>query len=180
MSSRASSEPFKPAKLPVVGTTWVRRGAGYWLRRIFISGYVIVILSGLFAIILYGFFHLVSSLPTGWRLVCEVAYCALCVVGGVWGWVRARRKVRSARETPPTPEEAQRINRAGQRAAPGLASAGRLPALLLMPFLAPLFAWLLGTLLAVSLVRVLSTEIEARRRWEAQRSGSTRPSARSR
>lgn len=167
-------EPVKPAKLPVVGTSWVNRGAGYWLRRVSISGYVILGMGVVFALVLYGFFHLVSGLPTPWRVVCQVLYCALCLVGGVLGWTRARRKVHAARRDPASPEEAQRASRAGQRAARGLASAGRLPALLLMPFLAPLFAWVTGLLLAVSLAWELSTEVEARRRLEEQRNPGNR------
>jgi hypothetical protein len=180
MASRVSSEPFKPAKLPVVGTTWVRRGAAYWARRVSLHLFVFVGFGGIAAIIIYGFFDLVGGVGSPWRAVLEVLYCALSAGGFVWGWAWTLHKVRIAREDPAAAEEGRRKSAAVQRNSTGLAMAGRLPALILFPFLAPLILWALGMVMSGAFMRVLPVEVEARRRWESQRSGSTRPSARSR
>ncbi|WP_158710365.1 hypothetical protein [Streptomyces sp. NRRL F-5126] len=166
MVSQVSSEVPRPAKLPVVGTTWVRRGFAYWARRVLMTGFVVVVLGGMLALLLYGFSDLVSGLSGGWRAVCDAAYWVLTAAGGAWGWTRARRQVREAMATPPTPAEARARASSAQSAAPGRAMAGRLPALLLFPFLAPLLAWFLGLLLAGALVRQLPAEITARRALE--------------
>ncbi|WP_329455339.1 hypothetical protein [Streptomyces sp. NBC_01497] len=147
----------------MVGTTWYRRGFGYWLRRVAVSFFSIVVIGAVFALVVYGFFHLVSPVPGALRAVLDIAYCALCLVGGVWGWTRARRQVREALAAPPAAAGARTRSAAAQGAAPGRAMAGRLPALLLMPFLAPLLAWFLGLLLAAAFVRVPPAEISARR-----------------
>ncbi|MCA1221143.1 hypothetical protein [Streptomyces sp. 8L] len=166
MVSRVTSDVPKPAKLPVVGTTWVRRGAAYWIRRVALGLFLFIVLGGLSAVIIGGFFDLVSGLDPFWRSACRVLYCLACAAGAVWGWVAARRKLRKTQATPPTPEEARRLNSSGQRKAPGLALSGRLPALLLLPFLAPLLLWALFALLGGSFVRVLPVEVSARRALE--------------
>jgi MFS family permease len=168
MGSRVSSETPRPAKLPVVGTTWVRRGFPYWARRVSLGLFLFVVLGGLSAGIISGFFDLVGGLDPVWRAVCRVLYCLACAAGAVWGWIAARRRLRAAQTSPPTPEGARRLDSSGQSKAPGLALAGRLPALLLMPFLAPLLLWALFALLGGSLVRVLPVEISARRALEAR------------
>ncbi|MCF3963080.1 hypothetical protein [Streptomyces fuscigenes] len=151
----------------MVGTTWYRRGFAYWFRRVTVSGFSVLVVGGVFALVLYGFFDLVSGMPPLWRAVCRVAYCALCLAGGIWGWTRARRQIRRKTAAPPTPEQSGARSSAAQSATPGQAMAGRLPALFLLPFVAPLLAWFLGLLLAGAFVRVLPAEITARRAMEA-------------
>lgn len=119
----------------MVGTTWYRRGPRYWLRRVVVSGFSLLVV----------FHDLVSGMPSGWRADCEVAYGAVCAAAGVWGWVRGRRQLAAALATPATTaEETWRRHDSAQ-------------------LIAPLFAWLLGTLLAASLVRELPAEVRARR-----------------
>jgi hypothetical protein len=38
----AVPESFEPVKLPVVGASWIRRGAAYWVRRVVFSLSVLV------------------------------------------------------------------------------------------------------------------------------------------
>jgi hypothetical protein len=147
MASPASSEPIEA--IPLLGRSWYRRGAGYWLRRVGVAMYYLVttaVVGGLGA----GIFSAVSAGWGQWRSVATVALvCAAVVAAGV-GVRDFRRKVAA----PPTPEEARRKwNRAGAMAARGRSNPLGLPGVLLGLVLLPVTA---GYLLGVAVPDVFS------------------------
>ncbi|KIF67675.1 hypothetical protein HY68_01950 [Streptomyces sp. AcH 505] len=89
----------------MVGTTWYRRGPRYWLRRVVVSGFSLLVMTLVFVALLVAFHDLVSGMPSGWRTGCEVAYGAVCAAAGVWGWVRGRRQLAAALAAPATTAE---------------------------------------------------------------------------
>ncbi|MFI6052376.1 hypothetical protein ACIBCO_20100 [Streptomyces violascens] len=120
-------------------------------------------MSMMFALTLVGFVRTVGGLSDGWRHLCYGLQAAASTGAAVWGWLNFRRKARVVREEAASPEETMRRHQSAQRRAPGLASAGRLPALFLIPFMAPVFAWILGMLLAMASLRELPSEAGARK-----------------
>ncbi|WP_328308919.1 hypothetical protein OG432_07310 [Streptomyces sp. NBC_00442] len=163
MGSRVSSESVGPAKLPIVGTTWYRRGPAYWLRRIAFVGFMLIVMGLMFGVTLSMFVNAVDGLSDGWRHFCDVLQAVASTGAAGWGWTYARRKARQVQAKAASPAETWRQHQYQQRRAPGLASAGRLPALLLLPFMAPVFAWVLGALLATAFARELPSEAGARK-----------------
>ncbi|PKV88284.1 hypothetical protein [Streptomyces sp. TLI_146] len=169
MVSRASSDRAVPAgphvvRLPVVGTSWYRRGFGYWARRIALGAFVLLVMAVMLSVLLIAFGDTVNGLPGVWPPVLWIAMVALCAGSAVWGWVRARRQMREKLAEAASPEESWKAHRGRQRqVGSGLSSPWRALVLLALPFLAPLFAWLLGTLCAATFVRELPSEVGARR-----------------
>ncbi|MGW1871032.1 hypothetical protein ACWCPS_36505 [Streptomyces mauvecolor] len=117
----------------------------------------------MYGVTLEGFAHMVGGLSGGWRHLCYGLQAAASTGAAVWGWLYFRRRARVAREEAASPEETGRRHQSAQRRAPGLASAGRLPALFLLPFMAPVFAWILGMLVAMACLRELPSEAGARK-----------------
>ncbi|MFK8910515.1 hypothetical protein [Streptomyces sp. YS-3] len=153
-----------------MGTTWYRRGFGYWARRIALAAFVLLAMTLMLSVLLIAFGDTVDGLPGSWPMVLWTAMTALCAGSAVWGWVRARRQTREALARAASPEESWKAHRGGQRqVGAGLSSPWRALVLLALPFLAPLLAWLLGTLCAATFVRELPSEVGARRALAAQR-----------
>ncbi|MFI6473730.1 hypothetical protein ACIBL5_26105 [Streptomyces sp. NPDC050516] len=163
MASRVSSESAGPAKLPIVGTTWYRRGPSYWLRRTAFTVPLLIVMGLMFGVTLDVFLKAVGGLSDGWRHISYALQAVASTGAAGWGWAYYRRKAREARARAASPAETWRRHDSAQRRAPGLASAGRLPALLLMPFMAPVFAWILGMLIAMACLRELPSEAGARK-----------------
>ncbi|MFF4187277.1 hypothetical protein ACFYZ9_29195 [Streptomyces sp. NPDC001691] len=162
MGSRVSSESAGPAKLPIVGTTWYRRGPAYWLRRTAFAVSMLIVAGLMFGVTLDAFRTVVGGLSDGWRHLCYGLQAVASTGAAGWGWASYRRKAREARARAESPAKTRRLHDSAQRRAPGLASAGRLPALFLLPFMAPVFAWLLGVLVAMACLRELPSEAGAR------------------
>ncbi|GAA1982850.1 hypothetical protein [Kitasatospora viridis] len=139
MASPASSEPVEA--IPLLGRSWYRRGAGYWLRRVGVAVYYLLItavVGGLGAAI----FSAVSASWGQWRPIATVALICAAVIAAGFGVRDFRRKLAA----PPTPEEARRKwNRAGSAAARGRSTPFGLLGLLLGLVLLPVTAgYLLG------------------------------------
>ncbi|MFF1481806.1 hypothetical protein ACFVYD_30380 [Streptomyces sp. NPDC058301] len=151
-----------PAKLPVVGTTWYRRGPRYWLRRAGV-GFVGLLTAVLVCAAACALFDgLVSGLPDGWRKAGYVVEGAAGVAGLAWGWVRGRRQIRERLANPPTPEQSWARQREARRgAASGVSSRGLM--LLMLPLLPAVMAWWLGAMCAATFVWELPSEVGARR-----------------
>lgn len=168
MGSRVSSKPVHPAKLPIVGTSWYRRGVVYWLRRVAYSSFALLFATMMFGILLGAFGSSVQGLSGVWPLVLWIAMGALCIGSAVWGWCYSRRQMRAKLDEPSSPEQTWKQHKAGQRqVGTGLSSPWRIVVLLALPFLAPLFAWVLGMLCAATFVRELPSEVGARRAMAA-------------
>ncbi|MFG2149465.1 hypothetical protein ACGFRG_35475 [Streptomyces sp. NPDC048696] len=163
MGSRVSSEPTAVVKLPIVGTSWYRRGVGYWLRRVVWSGTALLTMVLMFGLLLGAFGSTVDGLSGVWPLVLWIAMCAACVGAAIWGWIYARRQMRAKHAEPSSPEEAwKRHKESGQQVGSALSSPWR-AMVLLAPFMAPLFAWMIGLLCASVFIRELPAEARARR-----------------
>ncbi|WP_344078998.1 hypothetical protein [Streptomyces crystallinus] len=127
-------------------------------------------MSVMLAVLLIAFGDTVNGLPGVWPLLLWTAMAALCLGSAAWGWIRARRQMREKLAQVASPEESWRAHRTGQReVGTALSSPWRALVLLALPFLAPLFAWLLGTLCAATFVRELPSEVGARRALAAHR-----------
>ncbi|MEU9099366.1 hypothetical protein [Streptomyces sp. NPDC048361] len=165
MASRASSDSAAPAKIPLLGTSWYRRGVGYWFRRVAAVGLQIV-LASLFGLIPVAMWRGVESgLPTGWHRAVNIAMGVLGLVFLVRGWITGQRIVRAKLADPPTPERAwvlRRQRRSGRGSAnPDFGRrGGRL--LFFAPLFPPCVAWWIGMLCGVSWVRELPSEVGAR------------------
>lgn len=162
MASRASSERMTPARLPVVGTTWYRRGPRYWLRRVG-SGCASLLTAVFVCAVAWALFAgLVSGLPDGWREVVYAVEGVAAVIGLGLGWARGRRQIRERLADPPTPEQSRaRLRQARRGAASGVSSRGAM--VLMLPLLPAVMAWWLGTMGAATFVRELPSEVGARR-----------------
>ncbi|MFI9719405.1 hypothetical protein ACIHFE_07070 [Streptomyces sp. NPDC052396] len=163
MASRASSDPSAPAELPGLGTSWHRRGLGYWVRRVAgPAGKLLVYLAvGGFA---FGVYRLaVASLPSWARTACLVLLSAACLTGLALGWRSARKVLRERLLDPPTPEQTWEEHRSGRRRGVSAALSGRFAALLALPLLPALAAYGVGMVCANAFVRELPAEAGARR-----------------
>jgi hypothetical protein len=103
-----------PEKLPVLGTTWYERGAGYWLRRgwLFLIFALVVTLTSL---LVGGFLvGIKDSSQTGFTvaLIAEIVWSLVIIV---FGLIRTRQRWND-------PEPARRLTR-GQRRVAGLGGA---------------------------------------------------------
>ncbi|MGQ4512692.1 hypothetical protein [Streptomyces sp. DW26H14] len=166
MASRVSSDGRVLARLPVVGTSWYRRGLPYWLRRVLYPGFVALALLVIGICLVFAFYDVFSGVPDGWRTVCYVVHDAACVVCLGWGWVRGRRQVKQDRLDPSSVAERGATFRLRQRSirpTTAWTALVRLLSVLLLPFLAALMAYALGGYVAVNLVRELPSEAAARR-----------------
>ncbi|WP_189970687.1 hypothetical protein [Streptomyces violascens] len=146
-----------------MGTTWYRRGPSYWLRRTSFVVFLLIVTGLMFGVTLNMFLSTVGGLSDGWRHISYTLQAVASTGAAGWGWAYYRRKAREAKARAASPAETWRSHDSAQRRAPGLASAGRLPALLLLPFMAPVFAWVLGMLLAMASLRELPSEAGARK-----------------
>ncbi|MGP9018213.1 hypothetical protein ACT1U9_07350 [Streptomyces sp. BR1] len=152
-----------------MGRSWYRRGVGYWLRRVVFSGSVLLTMALMFGLLLGVFGSTVDGLSGVWPLVLWIAMGALCVGAAIWGWTYSRRQVRAKLAEPSSPEATWKQHKAGQRqVGTGLSSPWRALVLLALPFMAPLFAWVLGMLCAATFVRELPSEVGARRAMAAR------------
>ncbi|MFR9794761.1 hypothetical protein ACL02U_02505 [Streptomyces sp. MS06] len=168
MVSRASSEAHRayadaeiPA-LPGLGTSWYRRGFGYWLRRTATGLLWLVLFAALYAATLAmftGFFDGLSG--TGRTLVNAALGVASCA-GLVWGWVTQRRRHREALLDPPTPDQAWTAKRRRARRNVGVAFGRRGAVILAVPVLPALMAYAAGQVLGVLTVRESAAEVGAR------------------
>ncbi len=166
MASRASSGGAAPAKLPHLGTSWYRRGVGYWLRRA-VSALVQLGFAALFGLVSVGVWRLVESLlPPGWHAGADMMMGALSLGFLVRGWVWGRRTIRAKPAAPPTPEQAwqrHRLARAGRGGAdPDFGRRGG-PLLFFAPLLVPCVAWWIGVTCATQFIRELPSEAGARK-----------------
>ncbi|MFD7337738.1 hypothetical protein ACFV98_17260 [Streptomyces violascens] len=146
-----------------MGTTWYRRGPSYWLRRTAFVVFLLIVTGLMFGVTLNMFLSTVGGLSDGWRHIGYTLQAVASTGAAGWGWAYYRRRAREAEARAASPAETWRRHDGAQRRAPGLASAGRLPALLLLPFMAPVFAWVLGMLLAMASLRELPSEAGARK-----------------
>ncbi|MER0448647.1 hypothetical protein ABR738_29510 [Streptomyces sp. Edi4] len=166
MASRASSDSVAPAKLPLLGTSWYRRGAGYWLRRTrsVLVQFAFSALFGLFSVAVWQ--HIESGLPPGLHAGADMAMGALSLGFLVRGWIWGRRTIRAKLAAPPTPEQAwqlHRLARAGRGSAdPDFGRRGG-PLLFFAPFVPPCVAWWVGATCATQFVRETPAEAGARK-----------------
>ncbi|MFD9823529.1 hypothetical protein [Streptomyces violascens] len=166
MASRASSDSAAPAKLPLLGTSWYRRGVGYWLRRIWLALYQLVF-GGLFVLLSVAVWQgIESGLPAGWHRAVDVAMGGVSLAFLVRGWIWGRRTVRAKLAAPPTPEQTwigYRQARTGRGS--GNPTVGRRggPLLFFAPFLPPCVAWWMGMTCATQFVREIPAEAGARK-----------------
>lgn len=166
MASRVSSESAGPAKLPLLGTSWYRRGVGYWLRRIR-QGVVLLGFGALFGWLSVAIWQdIESGLPTGWHRAADVTMGVLSLVGFVRGWFWGRRTIRAKLADPPTPEQAWIRHRQARRgrgsANPDFGKRGG-ALLFFAPFFPPCVAWWIGSTFGTLLVRELPSEAGARK-----------------
>jgi hypothetical protein len=162
--------PSDIPKLPGLGRTWYRRGAGYWLRRAsgaLLWAVLMALMCGV-VIELYQSFrvHLPPALRPVWDWTQAVASCGFAV----WGWLQQRRAIRRKLLNPPTPAEAWTNKRYDTQRGQNLGRAAVIPALLVLPVVPALYAWSVGTLAAAFTVREYPSEVGARRFLEHSRS----------
>ncbi|MEU5438598.1 hypothetical protein AB0G73_35390 [Streptomyces sp. NPDC020719] len=163
MGSRVSSELVK---LPMVGTTWYRRGAGYWLRRIS-TGCFLLALSALVMFLAVALFQgVIQAFPESWHTAGYVVEAAASVAAAVWGWVFGRRQVKAKLADPPTPDQAWTTQRRAKIQGAG-AVGGRGLVLLMAPVMPAVIAWWIGAVCAGMFVRELPSEVGARRAMAA-------------
>ncbi|KOG86925.1 hypothetical protein [Streptomyces varsoviensis] len=163
MRSQAAADAVAPAPLPFLGTSWYRRGLGYWTRRAAMVGGLLLGLLLLGAVMTAVYRGIVAGLPPAPRLLCDIAQAVACCVCLVWGWKSARGQVLRQRLDPPAPEQAWQRRRAESRRGTALAVGGRVVALVAMPVLPAAVAYLIGMVCAGMFVRELPIEIGARR-----------------
>ena len=179
MGSRASSDapvtgsPTQIPALPGLGTTWYKRGARYWLRRIATAALWLSVLAFLCYIELRLYVGVPrTDLPPTVRRVWDVAQAIMCCAALVWGWVKQRRELRKGLVDPPTPKQAQAARRGRSTRAPGLARAAVLPALIVAPVLPAILAYAVSWFVAWLTVREYPSEVGARR-WMQARAART-------
>lgn len=164
--------PSDIPKLPVLGRTWYKRGALYWLRRASGALLWLVLMSLMCGVVieLYQSFrlHLPPILRPVWDWTQVAASCGLAV----WGWVQQRRAIRKKLLNPPTPAQAWINKRYDTQRGQNLGRAALIPALIVLPVVPALFAWSVGTLAAAFTVREYPSEVGARRFLEASASAS--------
>ena len=158
--------------LPGLGTSWYKRGVRYWLRRIFTGLLWLALLAFLCYIVVRLYQSFRVDLPSTLRLVWDCAQVALACVALVWGWVAARRRHEKALLDPPTLTEARAARRARAGRNVGLAFAGRILWLVVMPVMPAVFAYAIGEFLVVLTVRESAAEVGARRWLEKHPSGT--------
>ncbi|MFB7508644.1 hypothetical protein [Streptomyces broussonetiae] len=149
--------------LPGLGTSWYKRGARYWLRRVFTGLLWLAVLAFVGCIVVRLRQSFRVDLPSTLRLVWDCAQVALACVALAWGWVTARRRHQKALLIPPTPTETRAARRARAGRNVGLALAGRILWLVVMPTMPAVFAYAIGEFLAVLTVRESAAEVGARR-----------------
>jgi hypothetical protein len=125
-------------------------------------GYVVVRLYQSFRV------DLSSALRLVWDCVQVAASCGALL----WGWVAERRRHKKALLNPPTATETRAARRAKARRSVGLAFAGRILWLVVMPVMPALFAYAVGEFLFALTVRESAAEVGARRWMEKHPSGS--------
>ncbi|MFE7116725.1 hypothetical protein ACFU99_15050, partial [Streptomyces sp. NPDC057654] len=96
----------EPEPVPFWGTTWVDRGVGYWLRRVALGGFHLVLMAFVAAIAgaFYEGFVSAFGFSDSFRRGLDIVQGVLALGGLVVGFVRYRRKPAGA---PPTPKEAR-------------------------------------------------------------------------
>ncbi|CCB76155.1 membrane protein of unknown function [Streptantibioticus cattleyicolor NRRL 8057 = DSM 46488] len=138
MASPTTPDPPVP-RLPVVGTTWYRRGVRYWLRRASIALFILLF-TAFFCFIAFSLYQgFRSALPPWLRPYWDWAEIAATCVTLPWGWIAARRQYRKEIADPPTPEDAWRIKRERARRGRSLAVTGRALLIIAAPVM-PAFA----------------------------------------
>jgi hypothetical protein len=162
----AAVEPFS---LPFLGTRWVDRGPGYWVRRGLLTMGGLLFLAVVAALGTAFYLGFASLFPARARVVLHVVEAVAAAAALIAGWVAQRRK----NDVAVTPEEVlaarSRASRAGARAYgnQGLA-------VLLSPVLPALAAYVLGGLLAGVLVRETPRELGARLDYERRVAAASR------
>ncbi|MFH8984831.1 hypothetical protein [Streptomyces varsoviensis] len=156
--------PVEPEPVPFWGTTWVARGAGYWLRRVAV---------GLFQLVLMGFAAAVAgafyegfvgafAFSASFHRGLDVTQAVLAVAGLGCGFVRHRRRPPSP---PPTPKEARAARgRGGRRGSDALNSRWLL--VVAVPVLPAVVAFGIGEVASAAFVRFTPAEIGARLDYE--------------
>ncbi|MFJ9819154.1 hypothetical protein ACIRU3_28635 [Streptomyces sp. NPDC101151] len=178
MASRASSRgtaslaPARIPALPGLGTTWVERGARYWLRRTFSAAAWLAALAFCcyIALVLYGSFR--GALPPTARAVWDWAQVAASAAALVWGWLVQRRDHRRKLLDPPAPGEFRAAKRDEVRRSVWLTLAGRTLWLIAAPVMPAVVAWAVGWSAAAFTVREYPSEVGARR-WLQVHNGQT-------
>ncbi|MGW1269363.1 hypothetical protein [Streptomyces sp. NPDC002491] len=175
MASKASSDvpvagvPPKIPKLPGLGTSWYRRGARYWARRVRTALIMFSVLAFLCYVVVRMYLGVPrSDLPPTLRTVWDWTQAAASGVAVVWGWMKQRRDHRKKLLDPPTPQQMWDAKRRDTRRASGLAGAAVLPLLVAAPVLPVIAAWGVGWFTAMLTVREYPSEVGARR-WVAER-----------
>ncbi|MHB9858392.1 hypothetical protein [Streptomyces sp. YIM S03343] len=178
MASRASSDtaaphdPVQIPSLPGLGTSWYERGARYWLRRVLTGLLWLTVLAFTCYVVVRLYQSFRADLPSTLRLVWDCAQVAVACMTLVWGWVAARRRHEKALLDPPTPSEARAARRARAGRSVGLALAGRILMLVVIPVMPAVFAYAVGEFLVVLAVRESAAEVGARRWVDKHQSGS--------
>ncbi|MFJ9898578.1 hypothetical protein ACIQPR_35125 [Streptomyces sp. NPDC091280] len=150
-------------KLPGLGRTWYRRGAGYWLRRASGALLWLVLTAMMCAVVVELYRSFRVHLPPAPRVVWDWTQVAASCGFAARGWMRQRRAIREKLLNPPTPAQAWTDRRYDSRRGQNLGRAALIPALLVIPVVPSLFAWSLGTLAAAFTVREYPSEVGARR-----------------
>ncbi|MEV0279104.1 hypothetical protein AB0I22_22340 [Streptomyces sp. NPDC050610] len=154
----------EPEPVPLWGTTWVARGAGYWLRRVAVGLLHLVLMA--FAAAVAGAFYegFVSAFgfSASFRRGLGVVQAVLAVGGLAYGFVRHRRKPAAP---PPTPKDAWAARRRGGRRGSGALNS-RWLLVVAVPVLPAVVAFGVGEVASATFVRFTPAEVGARLDYE--------------
>ena len=117
-----SAHPAGPPvpKLRLLGTSWYRRGLGYWLRRTGLATGMTVI-TALMVFLLVGFVGGLASTTTGWGAVAVVVVASAAATWSTYSVFRSTLRREAEIATPPVQSAARRTRASGL----GLGAAAR-------------------------------------------------------